>query len=97
MGHKPVSESVIDKLQHSSTGVNTQPVQLLPDSAPPLRVYLQGRFTMVLGDRLLDAVAWNVRKAHMLVKLLALTPGHRLHRARVLDLFWPDLELEAFW
>src|SRR5262249_29482346 len=28
-------------------------------------------------------------------KLLALTPGHRLHREQLLDALWPDLEPEA--
>lgn len=29
------------------------------------------------------------------MKLLAVTPGHRLHREQVMELFWPDLEPEA--
>ncbi len=29
------------------------------------------------------------------MKLLAVTPGHRLHRERVMDLFWPELDREA--
>lgn len=34
-------------------------------------------------------------KARSLVKLLALAPGHRLARERVLDLLWPDLPPES--
>ena len=39
--------------------------------------------------------AWRLRKAASLVKLLALTPGHRLHRERAMDLLWPDLAKKA--
>ncbi len=34
------------------------------------------------------------RQAAALVKLLALTPSHQLHRERVLDLIWPDDTVE---
>ncbi|HUP73543.1 MAG TPA: AAA family ATPase [Acidimicrobiales bacterium] len=37
--------------------------------------------------------AWPRRAAGSLVKLLALTPGRRLHRERVIDALWPDLTL----
>jgi predicted ATPase/DNA-binding SARP family transcriptional activator/DNA-binding CsgD family transcriptional regulator len=33
---------------------------------------------------------WRLRKAASLVKLLALTPGHHLHRERAMDLLWPE-------
>ncbi len=38
---------------------------------------------------------WRLRKAASLVKLLALEPEHRMHRERVMDLLWPDLEAGA--
>jgi predicted ATPase/DNA-binding SARP family transcriptional activator/DNA-binding CsgD family transcriptional regulator len=34
--------------------------------------------------------AWRLRKAAALVKVLALAPGHRLHREQVMDILWPD-------
>ena len=40
---------------------------------------------------MVDDSAWRLRKAKGLVKLLALAPGHDLHREQVLDLLWPDL------
>jgi DNA-binding SARP family transcriptional activator len=33
---------------------------------------------------------WSRRTAASLVKLLALAPGHRLHREQVIDILWPD-------
>jgi DNA-binding SARP family transcriptional activator len=39
--------------------------------------------------------AWRRSKAKALVKLLALTPGHRLHREQVLEALWPGLEPAA--
>jgi DNA-binding SARP family transcriptional activator len=39
--------------------------------------------------------AWRLRKAKGLVKLLALAPGHRLHREQVMDALWPELSPEA--
>lgn len=90
----------MDESRHSANAQYPQPVYLLPaaplhEGAPTLRVYLLGGFTITLGERSLDASAWRLRKAQSLVKLLVLAPGHRLHRERVLDLLWPDLELEA--
>jgi DNA-binding SARP family transcriptional activator len=39
--------------------------------------------------------AWRLRKSASVVKLLALAPGHRLHRDQLLDRLWPDLALDA--
>jgi len=35
--------------------------------------------------------AWRLRKARELVKLLALAPGHRLHREQAMDVLWREL------
>jgi predicted ATPase/DNA-binding SARP family transcriptional activator len=48
-----------------------------------------------VGERKVDESAWRLRKAASLVKLLALAPGHRLHRERAMDLLWPELGLRA--
>ena len=34
--------------------------------------------------------AWRLKKARELVKLLALAPGHRLHREQAMDVLWRD-------
>ena len=46
-----------------------------------LRTWLLGGFRMSVGpSRSIGDEDWHLRKAGNLVKLLALTPGYRLHR-----------------
>ena len=55
-----------------------------------VRVWLLGGFRVSVGDRTITQDAWRLRKAAALVKLLALAPGHRLHREQAMDLLWSD-------
>ncbi|MCA1729638.1 MAG: AAA family ATPase, partial [Actinobacteria bacterium] len=48
-----------------------------------------------MGLRKIEGSLWHLRKGASLVKLLALAPGHRLHRERVMDLLWPNLAPKA--
>ncbi|MGH2370481.1 MAG: AfsR/SARP family transcriptional regulator, partial [Chloroflexota bacterium] len=66
-----------------------------PDTPPVLRIQLLGGFRVWTGARPVDEASWRLHKARALVKLLALAPDHRLHRERLLDLLWPDLDPEA--
>ncbi len=67
-----------------------------PDrDAPTLRIDLLGGFRVAVGSRPIDVAAWRSRKAATLVKLLALAPGHRLHREQLLEILWPELDPEA--
>src|SRR5919107_4496114 len=57
-----------------------------------VRVWMLGGFRVSVGtDRTIEQGDWRLRKAASLVKLLALAPGHRLHRERAMDLLWPEL------
>jgi predicted ATPase/DNA-binding SARP family transcriptional activator/DNA-binding NarL/FixJ family response regulator len=61
-----------------------------------VRVWMLGGFSVSVGARTIEEDGgWRLRKAASLVKLLALEDGHRLHRERVMDLLWPDLDKEA--
>ena len=60
-----------------------------------VRVRLLGDFSVSVGDRTIEQSAWRLRKAASLVKLLALAPGHGLHRERAMYLLWPDLGKKA--
>ena len=60
-----------------------------------MRVWLLGGFRVSVGARSIEDGGWRLRKAASLVKLLALAPGHRLHRERAMDLLWPDLGTKA--
>ncbi|MBT2446968.1 hypothetical protein J7F03_07765 [Streptomyces sp. ISL-43] len=60
-----------------------------------LRIRLLGGFRVQVGPREIADGEWRLRKAKNLVKLLALAPGHRLHRDQALDVLWPELDAEA--
>jgi hypothetical protein len=55
-----------------------------------VRIKLLGGFSVSVGYRTVDQNAWRLKKAAALVKLLALTPSHRLHREQAMDILWPD-------
>ncbi len=54
-----------------------------------------GGFRISVGTRTIEEDAWHLRKAANLVKLLALAPGHLLHREQAMDALWPDLARRA--
>jgi predicted ATPase/DNA-binding SARP family transcriptional activator/DNA-binding CsgD family transcriptional regulator len=60
-----------------------------------VRVWLLGGFRVSVGSRIIEEDAWRLRKPAALVKLLALSRGHRLHREQVMDTLWPDLDKSA--
>ena len=60
-----------------------------------LRVTLLGRFSVSVGADPVPPEAWRRRKPAALLKILALTPNHRLHREGVMDLLWPEFEPAA--
>jgi predicted ATPase/DNA-binding SARP family transcriptional activator len=63
----------------------------MPASArPELGITLLGGFGVAAGEMTVDEAAWRLRKARGLVKLLALTAEHRLHREQVIEALWPD-------
>ncbi|MGW1587788.1 BTAD domain-containing putative transcriptional regulator [Streptomyces sp. NPDC002386] len=63
--------------------------------ADEVSIRLLGGFAVAVEDRPVATGAWRLRKARTLLKLLCLAPGHRLHRERLYDLLWPDLDVTA--
>jgi predicted ATPase/DNA-binding SARP family transcriptional activator len=59
--------------------------------ADAISVHLLGGFRVAVGARVVGDREWRLRKAKSLMKLLALAPGHQLHREQLLDLLWPEL------
>ena len=57
-----------------------------------LRIDLLGGFRVNVGDAAMGVDAWRRRKPPALAKILALTPGHRVHREQLMELSWPDLD-----
>jgi predicted ATPase/DNA-binding SARP family transcriptional activator/DNA-binding CsgD family transcriptional regulator len=67
-----------------------------PNGVPePVRIRLLGGFSLSVGSRTIEASAWRLRKAANLIKLLALSSGHRMHREQVMEVLWPDLSPRA--
>jgi predicted ATPase/DNA-binding SARP family transcriptional activator len=62
--------------------------------AATIEVQLLGGFAVV-GDGVAVTTPWRLRKARTLVKLLALAPGHRMHRDVLSDRLWPDADPAA--
>lgn len=62
---------------------------------PACSVQLLGGYRVDVNGRPAAAGAWRHRRAADLVKLLALTPGHRLHREELIEALWPDLRPQA--
>ncbi|MDQ3547769.1 MAG: hypothetical protein M3439_03020, partial [Chloroflexota bacterium] len=54
-----------------------------------------GSFAVAHGQQRVPASAWRLRTAAMLVKLLALAPGYRLHREQIMDALWPENDADA--
>jgi DNA-binding SARP family transcriptional activator len=57
-------------------------------SVADIEVSLLGGFSVTIGGQPLED-HWRLRKAKTLVKLLALAPGHWLHRDVIIDTLWP--------
>jgi predicted ATPase/DNA-binding SARP family transcriptional activator/DNA-binding CsgD family transcriptional regulator/Flp pilus assembly protein TadD len=60
-----------------------------------VRIWLLDGFRVSVGPRTITREAWRLRKAAALMKLLALAPGHRMHREEAMGLLWPDSSRRA--
>jgi DNA-binding SARP family transcriptional activator len=60
-----------------------------------LKIEVLGRFRVTVGEKEIAADAWRRERGAALVKLLAVSPGHRVHKEQVIEAFWPDLDVEA--
>ena len=69
----------------------TQPELTTSKGPETVRIWLLGGFSVSVGSRTLRHEEWRSKKAATLAKLLALAPGHRVHREQAMDLLWPDL------
>ncbi|MCK6210717.1 AAA family ATPase [Georgenia sp. EYE_87] len=60
-----------------------------------VRIALLGGFSVEVDGEQVPRASWSRRPAAHLVQLLALTPGHRLHREQVMDALWPDADVAS--
>ena len=82
-------------LPHSREGRSRGATSREEQGATAVRIGLLGGFEVSEGDRRVADSAWRLRKAKTLIKLLALEPGHRIHRDQLADQLWPELDADA--
>ncbi len=67
-------------------------------ASPVLRLYLLGQFRVERKNgnewNSLDSRIWQRRRARALLGCLLSSPGRRLSREQVMELLWPDLEVD---
>src|SRR5262245_41699928 len=60
-----------------------------------VQVDLLGRFHVAIDDHDVPAGDWRRERSAALVKLLALSSGHRLHREQAMETLWPEMPPDA--
>ena len=65
------------------------------ETITPLRVRLLGGFRVERADVGQGISDWPRRSAKTLTKLLAVHPGHALHREQIIDTLWPGADAES--
>jgi DNA-binding SARP family transcriptional activator len=58
-------------------------------------IQLLSYFSVAVHGVPISGDAWRSRRAADVVKLLALAPGHRMHRVKVMEALWPESDPEA--
>ena len=60
-----------------------------------LHIQLLGGFSVSINKKTIPEDCWRSRRARNLLKLLTLTPDHRLHRDQVIEALWANSDLAA--
>jgi DNA-binding SARP family transcriptional activator len=60
-----------------------------------MAIQLLGRFSVAIDGVPISGDAWRSRRAADALKLLALAPGHRMHRSELMEALWPESDPEA--
>ena len=60
-----------------------------------VEIEVLGGFSVAVDGVAIEPQLWRRDRAAALVKLLAVTPQHRMHREQVVELFWPDSDPEV--
>jgi DNA-binding SARP family transcriptional activator len=60
-----------------------------------MAIDLLGRFSVLIDGVPVSGDAWRSRRAADALKLLALAPGHRMHRSELMEALWPESDPEA--
>ena len=62
-----------------------------------LQIFMLGKFGLVANEQGIDVEKWKRRQAVTLLKFLATHLGRPVHRERILDCLWPDVDEERGW
>ena len=82
--------------QRLTAGQQRDPRETSGGELDAVRIWLLGGFRVSVGTSpSIGEDEWHLRKARSLLKVLALSPGHRLHREQAMELLWPDLDPKA--
>ena len=92
MGRRPQREPAAQQLQHRGVPATSETARR--SELEVVRIGMLGDFRLSVGPRLIEEGRWRLRKARSLIKLLALAPGHHLHREQVMETLWPDLGMQ---
>lgn len=60
-----------------------------------LQLDVLGRFLVLIDGRAIQVGDWRHGRSAALVKLLALSHGHRLHREQAMEALWPEMDPDA--
>ncbi|MFB6675494.1 AAA family ATPase [Streptomyces sp. NPDC056390] len=75
--------------------MNAQQTDSTIPATPLLRLHLFGGFAATRGNGPAPAERWTRPSAQTLVKLLAVTPEHQLHREQAMAICWPDADQQS--
>jgi DNA-binding SARP family transcriptional activator/TolB-like protein len=100
--HKPLRECVPEtgiamiwpQTRYQNLELNDDGMSQTPQALSQLAIYLFGQARMQVDGRLIEERLWTRRKSKSLVKILALSPNHQLHREQLMELLWPEAEPE---
>ena len=62
-----------------------------------LQIFMLGKFGLVANEQGIEVEKWKRRQAVTLLKFLAIHLGRPVHRERILDCLWPDVDEERGW
>jgi predicted ATPase/DNA-binding SARP family transcriptional activator len=97
--HLPEQLASSQELTDHTPGESDLHTEALLPPSPRLRVYLLGQFRIernVEGAwRTEDSRTWHRRRARALLGCLLSSPGRRLGREQVMEMLWPDLDVDV--
>ncbi len=83
----------MDRDESLTGSSSTRTLEWLEDArSPRLDICMLGGFDLSCAGRSATSEVWRLSKAQSLIQLLALAPGHRIHREQVLETLWPGAD-----